>query len=187
MVQSLEAGARIEGLVSRVQNGEREAFALLYQEYFERIYRYVYLRIGQVEQAEDLTQEVFLKALNSIGSYQYRGALFSSWLFRIAHNLIIDHYRKSKNNVILLAGSEIGGDQGDPVGTAERTIETAAIQKAIETLPPHQRQVLSLRFGAQMSVAETAKTMGKTDGTVKKLQFEALTKLRRLVGNEQKK
>ena len=91
MVQSLEASARIEGLVSRVQNGEREVFALLYQEYFERIYRYVYLRVGQIEQAEDLTQEVFLKALNSISSYQYKGALFGSWLFRIAHNLIIVH------------------------------------------------------------------------------------------------
>ena len=66
-------------------------------------------------------------------------------------------------------------------------MEAAAMQKAIEMLPPHQRQVLSLRFGAQMSVAETARTMGKTDGTVKKLQFEALAKLRRLVGNEQKK
>lgn len=183
MIQSLEASLRIEGLVSRAQNGEVEAFALLYREYFGQIYRYTYLRVGQIQQAEDITQEVFLKVLDSIGSYRYTGAPFGSWLFRIAHNLIIDHYRKSKKEFTLLTESIVSVEHDDPARTLESSMEAQAVKAAIETLPPKQKEVISMRFGAEMSVAETAKAAGKTEGTIKKLQFEALAKLRRLIGN----
>lgn len=186
MIQSLEASIRVEGLVSRAQNGEREAFALLYQEYFEQIYRYTYLRIGQVQQTEDLTQEVFLKALDGISSYRHTGAPFGSWLFRIAHNLIIDYYRKSKKESRSLVESLIIADRDDPASTLERDMEVLAMKNAIKLLPPKQREVISMRFGAEMSVAETARATGKTEGTVKKLQFEALAKLRRLMGRGKK-
>lgn len=185
MIQSLEARVLIEGLVSRAQNGEREAFALLYQKYFEQIYRYAYLRVGKVQQAEDLTQEVFLKALDAIGSYHYKGAPFSSWLFRIAHNVIIDHYRRKKKESIPLVDSMISTDDADSLSAVERSMDVLAIKNAVETLPPQQKEVISLRFGAEMSVAETARATGKSEGSVKKLQFEALAKLRRLVGNGQ--
>ncbi len=183
MVQSTEAILRIEGLVSRTQNGEMEAFALLYTEYFEHIYRYIYLRVGQVQQAEDLTQEVFLKALDSIGSYHYKGAPFGSWLFRIAHNLVIDYYRKSRKESTLPAESLTIIEPDGPAGAFERSMEVQSMKTAIEMLPPKQKEVISMRFGAGMSVAETARATGKTEGTVKKLQFEALAKLRRLIGD----
>jgi RNA polymerase sigma-70 factor (ECF subfamily) len=187
VIQSLEATVRIEGLVSRVQNGEQEAFTLLYHEYFRQIYRYVYLRVGKIEQAEDLTQEVFLKALEGIGSYRSKGAPFGSWLFRIAHNTVVDYYRRSKNGLTLIAEPVTAVAADDPVGTTEKKMEAQAIQKAIEALPPRQREVISLRFGSSMSIAETAESIGATIGTVKKLQYEALAKLRRLVGHEPKK
>ncbi|MBI2852164.1 MAG: sigma-70 family RNA polymerase sigma factor [Chloroflexi bacterium] len=187
MIQSLEAAIRIEGLVSRAQNGDREAFALLYQEYFKKIYRYTYLRLGQVEQAEDLTQEVFLKALDGISSYRHKGAPFGSWLFRIAHNLIVDHYRKSKKEFILFPESTVSDGADDPAGAAEKKMELLEIKHAVGMLPPRQKEIIALRYGAGMSVAETARATGKTVGSVKKLQFEALAKLRRLIGNGQEK
>jgi RNA polymerase sigma-70 factor (ECF subfamily) len=180
--QSLEVNTRILGLVSRAQSGDKDAFALLYQEYVTVIYRYTYLRVGKTEQAEDITQEVFLKALNNIGGYRYKGKPFVSWLFRIAHNIIIDYYRQvNKNKFILLAETmDIMADD-NPVTTVEQSMEMAKLKQVIEKLPPRQKEVISLRFGSGLSVAETAKAIGKTEGTVKKLQYEALNKLRKLI------
>lgn len=180
--RSSEANTRILGLVSRAQSGDRSAFGLLYQEYVTSIYRYTYLRIGQAEQAEDITQEVFLKALNSIGGYRYKGKPFVSWLFRIAHNMIIDYYRQAnKNKFISLAETIDVIANDDPAAATERSMEMAKIKQAVEKLPSRQKEVISLRFGSELSVAETARAIGKTEGTVKKLQYEALSKLRKLM------
>jgi len=182
VTQSIGMSARIEGLVSRAQNGDGDAFALLYQEYVNPIYRYTYLRVGQAGLAEDLTQEVFLRALQSIGSYRWKGKLFVSWLFRIAHNLIIDHYRRAKKNkCIPLAETVTNVASDDPVATAEQRMELSGLKRAIEKLPAQQREVISLRFGTDLSVAETAVAIGKTEGTVKKLQYVAIAKLRKLM------
>ena len=99
--QVSEVNDRIEGLVSRAKNGEKDAFTLLYQEYVTPIYRYIYFRVGRADQTEDLTQEVFLRVLKKIGSYRYKGKPFKSWLFRIAHNLVIDHYRQTKKSGVI--------------------------------------------------------------------------------------
>ncbi len=174
--------ARIEGLVSRAQNGDGDAFALLYQEYVSPIYRYTYLRVGQAGLAEDLTQEVSLRALQSIGSYRWKGKPFVSWLFRIAHNLIIDHYRRAKKNkCIPLAETVTNVASDDPVATVEQRMELSELKRAIGKLPPREKEVISLRFGAELSIAETAGVTGKTEGSVKKLQHEALVKLRKLM------
>lgn len=180
-LEGLEASARIQGLVAQAQNGDKDAFALLYQEYVIPIYRYTYLRVGNAEQAEDLTQEVFIRALNSIGGYRYKGKPFVSWLFRIAHNLIIDYYRKTKKNkAVPLSESITIMADNDPLDEVERSIEMSTVKLAIEKLPPGQKEVISLRFGTGLSVAEVAIAIGKTEGTVKKLQHEALIKLRKL-------
>jgi len=86
---------RIDELVSSVQSGQTEAFSLLYEEYLGRVYRYVYARIGKMEQAEDITQEVFVRAFKSISTYRCRGRPFLAWLVRIAHNLVVDYYRRA--------------------------------------------------------------------------------------------
>lgn len=105
ITQSLESHASIEELVSRAQHGDKDAFTLLYQEYVNPIYRYIYVRVGNhTEQSEDLTQEVFLKAIKYIERYRYNGKPFVSWLFQIAHNLVIDYYRQvNKGRCIPLA------------------------------------------------------------------------------------
>ena len=182
--QSLEPRACIEELVSKAQNGDSDAFALLYQEYVRPIYRYTYVRVGgNAEQAEDLTQEVFLKALNNIGRYRDNGKPFVSWLFRIAHNLVIDHYRWVKRSrCIPLTETMTVIEDEDFVATVEQSMEISAVKQAIEKLPARQREVISLRFGSDLSIAETAMAMGKSEGTVKKLQHVALAKLRKLMG-----
>jgi RNA polymerase sigma-70 factor (ECF subfamily) len=176
----------IESLIRDAQNGDSEALAILYQEYVDKVYHYIYLRVGQVEEAEDLTQEVFLKALKGIGSYCERGALFVSWLLRIAHNLIIDHYRKQKGRQVILLGEAIEGTGTiaigtDPALTTEQHMELMELKQTVDKLPPREREVIALRFGAELSVSETARVMGKAEGTVKKLQHEAVVKLRKLM------
>jgi RNA polymerase sigma-70 factor (ECF subfamily) len=181
-LERIEVSARVLGLVSRAQNGDKDAFALLYREYVTSVYRYIYFRVGQAEQAEDLTQEVFLKTLNNISGYRYSGKPFVSWLFRIAHNLVIDYYRHTnKKRFIPLAEPLIIIADDGPADTAEQSIEMSAVKQAIDKLPSGQKEVISLRFGAELSIAETAVVIGKTGGTVKKLQHEAIVKLRKLM------
>lgn len=180
-LEALQTGARIQGLVAKAQNGDNNAFALLYKEYVTPLYRYIYFRVGETEQAEDLTQEVFLRALKNIDHYHYKGKPFISWLFRIAHNLIIDYYRRAKKICEPLASQIADEGDDDLAAMVEQNMEMLAIKQAIEKLPPEQKEVISLRFGGELSIAETATAMGKTEGTVKKLQHEALLKLRTLV------
>ena len=183
VTQSLESHGGIEELVSRAQSGDKDAFTLLYQECVQPIYRYIYVRVGNhAEQAEDLTQEVFLKALNNLGHYHYDGKPFVSWLFRIAHNLVIDHYRQvTKSRYVPFTEGIIVIADEDTAAIVEQSMETSEVKQAIEKLPAQQREVISLRFVSDLSVAETAMAMGKTEGTVKKLQHVALTKLRKLM------
>ncbi len=173
---------RIARLVSRVQDGETEAFGALYAEYEGRVYRYVFARTGQVEQAEDLTQEVFVRAFDGIRSYHDCGKPFSSWLLRIAHNLVIDHYRwLDKHRSIELADLQPASDD-DPVAEVEKNAEIKRILEAVPDLTPPQREVISLRFGAGLHLAEAAAVMGKSLGAVKMLQHQAVARLRRVLG-----
>jgi len=178
--EKLEA-LRIARLVSRAQGGQKEAFGLLYEEYEERVYRYVFVRTRQVEQAEDLTQEVFVRAFDSIRSYRDRGKPFSGWLFRIAHNLVIDHYRwLAKHRSIELADVQ-PTSVDDPVAEVEKKAEIKRILEAVPNLTPGQREVISLRFGAGLHLAEAAAVMGKSIGAVKMLQHQAVARLKRIL------
>ncbi len=185
--QGLESRASIEDWVSRAQKGDKGAFTLLYQEFVRPIYRYVYVRVGNhAREAEDITQEVFLKALDNLDRYRYNGRSFASWLFRIAHNLVIDYYRLAKKNrcAYITEATVIVADD-DPAAEVEQSLGALELERAIEKLPAKQGEVISLRFGMEMSVAETAVAMGKTEGTVKKLQHVALARLRKLMQDGQ--
>ncbi len=183
LAQSLQSQGSIETLVSRAQSGDKDAFTLLYQGYVHPVYRYIYARVdNRAEQAEDLTQEVFLKALDNIGRYRNKGKPFVSWLFRIAHNLVIDYYRHAKKTrSIPLAQMKPLISDDNFVNTLENSQEISEVKQVIEKLPAQQREVILLRFGTGLSVAETAVALGKTEGTVKKLQHVALYKLRKLM------
>ncbi len=187
-IESPENSEKIEALriaraVSRAQEGETGAFGVLYEEHEGRVFRYVLARTGQVELAEDLTQEVFVRALDNIGQYHDRGGQFSSWLLRIAHNLVIDHYRSAAEKHSSTAPSEVQpASDDDPVAEAERREQIARVLEAVPGLTPGQREVISLRFGAGLHLAEAAAVMGRSLGAVKTLQHQAIAKLRKMLG-----
>lgn len=168
-------------LVRRAQKGEPEAFEELYEAHFNKIYRYIMLRVRNQEEAEDLTQQVFLKSWESIGSYKWKGVPFSSWLFRIAHNQVVDHQRKmNKERSLPLEEAETkSGD--DPVKQTEQKMKLEQLAKACEQLTDAQQEVISLRFAGGLSVAETAKAVNRSEGAVKVMQHDALVKLRKIL------
>ena len=169
-------------LVKRAKQGDQKAFSDLYEEYFDKIYRYIVLKIGNETEAEDMTQQVFLNALQSISSYKWQGFPFSSWLYRIAHNQVVDHLRKrSKQPATLQEELPIASDgRGgiDPEQVTERNFSIEQLLRATEKLTVAQREVISLRFTSDLSTAEVAKIMGKSLGAVKALQHSAILALR---------
>ena len=169
-------------VVSRAIKGDGGAFAQLYEEHSDRIYRYVYLKVGNQAEAADLTQEVFVKALEAIGSYKWRNSPFVAWLFRIAHNRVIDYLRKQGRvgKVVLEDDITLVGGL-DPAFMAERQLEIEELISNVKKLSPAQREVISLRFGSGLSVAEVAKALGKNPATVKALQYNGIAALRRLM------
>jgi len=170
-----------EGLVQRAKQHDQEAFARLYDEYFDKIYRYVALKIGDKTEAEDMTQQVFLKALQSISSFKWKGVPFSAWLYRIAHNQVVDYLRKKKRRpATLMDESLVSSDsENNPQLIAERNIDTERLLSATQRLTDAQREVISLRFTSELSTAQVAEIMGKSQGAIKALQHSAIVALRK--------
>jgi RNA polymerase sigma-70 factor (ECF subfamily) len=167
-----------ESLVRRAQQNDQEAFAQLYEEYFDRIYRYITLKIGDAVEAEDLTQQVFLNSLRSISSFRWKGRPFSAWLYRIAHNQVVDHLRKKKRSDLPLEETLAEGSE-DPQRDAERRLDIERVLAAAQRLTDAQREVISLRFTSELSIAQVAEIMGKSQGAVKALQHSGIVALRR--------
>jgi RNA polymerase sigma-70 factor (ECF subfamily) len=173
-----------ESLVRRAQQNDQEAFAQLYEEYFDKIYRYITLKIGDAVEAEDLTQQVFLNSLRSISSFRWKGRPFSAWLYRIAHNQVVDHLRRKKRSDVPLEETLTGGSE-DPQLDAERRLDIEQVMAAAQKLTEAQREVISLRFTSELSIAQVAEIMGKSQGAVKALQHSGIVALRRaLIVNE---
>jgi RNA polymerase sigma-70 factor, ECF subfamily len=169
-------------LVGLAQEGDREALESLYLLHFDRIYSYLHLSVGNRHDAEDLTTQTFLKMLESIGRFRWKRAPFSAWLFRIAHNLAMDHFRATKR---LQPEEEVP----EPEGAEESSAEEAALKaigrrsmlELIENLSHEQKQVLTLKFLFNFSNGEAATILGKTEGAVKSLQHRALASLQRQI------
>ncbi len=178
----LEGGYQVqdeESLVRRAQQRDQEAFTQLYEQHFDRIYRYVALRIGDKIEAEDMTQQVFINALRSISSFKWKGIPFSAWLFRIAHNQVVDYLRKkAKQATIPLDESQASSDS-NPQLVAERRLDIEQLLLATRHLTEAQREVISLRFAGGLSIAQVSKVMGKSEGAVKALQHSAIVALRK--------
>jgi RNA polymerase sigma-70 factor (ECF subfamily) len=170
-----------ESLIRQAAEGNQSAFTQLYNEHFDRIYRYVRFLVNFQAEAEDLTQEVFIKALRAISSYKRRGGNFTSWLFRIAHNQVIDHFRKQskQRKTTLEETTLVSGD--DPVTTTEQKIEIEGLMTALKKLPSAQREVISLRFIVGLPIADVARTLGKREGTIKALQFNAMASIKKIL------
>jgi RNA polymerase sigma-70 factor, ECF subfamily len=173
---------QIRDLVERAQLGDRSALEELYLIHFDRIYSYLHMSVGSRHDAEDLTTQTFVKMLESIGRFRWRSVPFSAWLFRIAHNLAMDHFRARRR---WQPEEEIPEPAGVEEDSAEEqalaSIGDASLMELIARLSPEQRQVLTLKFVFRFSNGEAAAILDKTEGAVKSLQHRALATLHRHV------
>ncbi len=179
-----DGGAHAERpLVDAAREGDEAALSELYNLYFPRVYRYILARTGNTYDAEDLAEEVFMRMLAAIERFEWRDAPFSAWLFRIAHNAVISQRRRdgARGPSAPLSESLPMNSLG-PEELVEKRMALNEIMRAAETLPDAQRQVISLRFAAGLSVAETARVMNKGEGNVKVIQHKAIVKLREMMG-----
>jgi RNA polymerase sigma-70 factor (ECF subfamily) len=174
----------VRQLVERAQQGDRAALEELYLLHFDRIYSYLHMSVGNRHDAEDLTTQTFMKMLESIKRFRWQSAPFSAWLFRIAHNLAMDHFRASRR-------WQPEEEVPEPLGETEPSAEAAAFQsigrqsmlELIENLSQEQKQVLTLKFVLNLPNAEVATILGKTEGAIKSLQHRALVSLQKQITN----
>jgi RNA polymerase sigma-70 factor, ECF subfamily len=176
----------VENKKARVELREANERQLvsLYDEYYRKVARYVFVRIGNRSEAEDLASEVFVKALDSLTTYQERGLPMQAWLFRIAHNLVVDHLRKAtRQKAVPLEDIQIY-NESDPVAAAETNLEMARVNQAMQSLTEDQIEVVRLRFFGGLSSKEVSQVLDKSDGAVREMQRASLEKLRHLLNED---
>ncbi|KPI01958.1 RNA polymerase, sigma-24 subunit, RpoE, ECF subfamily [Actinobacteria bacterium OK074] len=175
--------ARMMDLVERAQDGEADAFGRLYDQYSDTVYRYIYYRVGSKATAEDLTSETFLRALRRIGTFTYQGRDFGAWLVTIARNLVADHFKSSRFRLEVTTGEMLDANEVErsPEDSVLESLSNAALLDAVRRLNPQQQECVTLRFLQGLSVAETARVMGKNEGAIKTLQYRAVRTLARLL------
>ncbi|MEV7089710.1 ECF subfamily RNA polymerase sigma factor, BldN family [Streptomyces sp. NPDC093085] len=175
--------ARMMELVERAQAGEAEAFGRLYDQYSDTVYRYIYYRVGGKATAEDLTSETFLRALRRISTFTWQGRDFGAWLVTIARNLVADHFKSSRFRLEVTTGEMLDANEVErsPEESVLESLSNAALLEAVRKLNPQQQECVTLRFLQGLSVAETARVMGKNEGAIKTLQYRAVRTLARLL------
>jgi RNA polymerase sigma-70 factor (ECF subfamily) len=172
---------QLTALVQRAQTGDAQAFGELYDRYVDTVYRYIYYRVGQVQLAEDLASETFLRALRRIDSFSWQGKDIAAWFVTIARNLIADHFKSSRFKLemstadLLSAGDRPSGDS--PEASVMASLTNATLLEAVKRLGAEQQECLVLRFLQGLSVTETALAMGKNEGAIKALQYRAVRAL----------
>lgn len=168
--------------VRRAARGDQSSAALLFDSYYPRLFRYALARVGDSQTAEDIASETFARVLKDLDRFRWRGAGFDGWLFRIAHNLVVDHFRGAGRE--LLSEDALGEEQVEfhtPEMAVLQSELSREMQLMLTTLPPEQRDVLALRFAAGLDTHETAAALGKKANAVRQLQFRALQALRQKV------
>jgi len=173
-------------LVARAQGGDVDAIGGLYDQHHESIFRYLWLRLGDRHVAEDLTGDVFMRMLTALPNYRSVGLPFRAWLYRIAHNLMVDHFRKTNNRVsVPLDEIEEQHDESDPTSADEQKLLVARVSCALSQLDQNQREVIILRFVIGLPLREVALALDKTEAAVKSLQHRSLAALRLVLSQEQ--
>lgn len=185
-VPQSKAGEAFPGegrVLEGARRGDIESFETLYAHYFPRVYRYAFARLHRREDAEDVTQEVFRRIAEKIGVYEDRGIPLEAWVFRIARNEVVSLVRRRPpGRVVYGADDRIAAAQmkshADPI---ETWLDMHELRVALWSLTPAEREVAAFRFAAGLSVAETAASLGKREGTVRVLQYRAVVRLRSLL------
>ncbi len=180
----MEATTSDAFLVQRAQQGDRQALAALYDSYQTRIFRYVRVRIYDQQLAQDLTGEIFLHMMENLSKYRVmEGVPFSAWLYRLAHNHLINHFRKDNNQVyepLALLDERADGDD-NPALAVEKRLELQRVREALEQIDISHREVVVLRFLLGMSIAEVAAALEKSVPAVKALQYRGILTLQALL------
>ncbi|MFR9675443.1 ECF subfamily RNA polymerase sigma factor, BldN family [Streptomyces sp. TR06-5] len=177
---------RMMDLVERAQNGEAEAFGRLYDQYSDTVFRYIYYRVGGRATAEDLTSETFLRALRRIGTFTWQGRDFGAWLVTIARNLVADHFKSSRFRLEVTTGEMLDANEVErsPEDSVLERLSNDTLIDAVRRLNPQQQECVTLRFLHGLTVAETARIMGKNEGAIKTLQYRAVRTLARLMPDD---
>ncbi len=176
-------GSRLIALVELARGGDSEAFGMLYDHYHASVYRFLYYRLGSVALAEDLTSETFFRALRSMSSFKWQGKDFGAWLMTIARNLTADHYKAGRTRLEYATedmGAHDSATEG-PENAVLASLTNEALLQALNELPTEQQECLVLRFLQGLSIAETAKVLGRSDGAVKQLQLRGVRNLAKLL------
>lgn len=167
-------------LIALAQRGDEEAIGALYDTHCQAVFRYFKARLGDQQIAEDLTGEVFKRMLTALPQYRVIDLPFRAWLFRIAHNLLVDHYRRERGHTIvpLQEAENVREEFADTASVVEHKLTMEDTYQALSTLEPSQRDVLALRFLSGLSLKETALVMDKTEDAIKALQRRGLMAVR---------
>ena len=173
-------------LVELAQDGDADAFGLLYERYVDLVYRYVYVRVGSPHVAEDLTSETFIRALRRIDTFSWQGKDIAAWFVTIARNLITDNAKSSRFRLEVTTADMVDADRrvDGPEKEVLAHLRDTRLFEAVKTLKPEQAECVVLRFMQGMSLAETALVIGKSEGAVKQLQLRAMRALHRRLGGE---
>jgi RNA polymerase sigma-70 factor, ECF subfamily len=174
-------------LVKNAQNGDADAFGEIYERHSKAVFRFFSSRLNNPLDAEDLTEEVFIRVWRSLPKYREKGVPFTAFLFRIANNALIDHYRKINNpsSEVSIEGEQLQDTHHNPEEITSDSLEHAELKNVLNQLRDDYRDVLILRFLSELSPAETAKVMDRSVGAVRILQHRALSAVRNLMEDEQ--
>ncbi len=173
-------------LLERAVKRDKTAFATLFDRHLDRVYKYVYYWLPSQADAEDIAQEVFVRAWHAIDKYKLTGAPFTAWLTTIAHNLVNSHYRANKRLVPLPETEPPANDKYSPQTVAELSFTRDFVREAIMKLGGEKQKVIQMRFINEMSYEEVAKALHKTEGAVRVIQYRALNDLRRIMEKEKR-
>lgn len=168
-------------IVARAQTGDSEAFGLLYDHYLDPIYRFIYYKVFSRELAEDLTSDVFLKALGRLSSYNSERGRLNSWLYQIARNSVVDYYRTKKETLPIDDVFDLGHDERIPE-QFDALAGLAKIEEYLRTLPARQREIITLRIWEGKSFDEIAELLGGTEGSAKMAFSRSIRQLREVCG-----
>jgi RNA polymerase sigma-70 factor (ECF subfamily) len=167
-------------LLKRAREYDAQVLAEIYDQHAEPIYRYVYRYVGDASLAEDLTSEVFLRLVQVIGTPRAPRDQLRGWLYRVAHNLAMDHFRQRAKGTPLPLDEDLVPGSDSPSAKVEKDQAQQRVRQAVGQLTPSQQQVLVLRFGEGLKIREIGQLMGKSEGSIKLMQYRALQRLRKL-------
>jgi len=177
---------RVAALVELAQKGDAEAFGMLYERYVDTVYRYIYVRVGRKQTAEDLTSETFVRALRRIDSFSWQGRDIAAWFVTIARNLVTDHTKSARFRLEVTTADMLDADKhvDAPDDEVLQRMRDTRLIEAVRSLQPDQAECLVLRFLEGLTLTECAKVLNRSEGAVKQLQLRAVRSLRRELDHE---